>query len=88
MELVALDRLKKNPHRLIMGKTMHLLFSVIYYRILLILAGSKDIHESLDEFEFGQDLNVTGLHVATHERLKINFSTFSRLLLIRYILDL
>ena len=56
-ELAALERLEKS-HRLIMGKTMSPFFSVVYDLILMILAGNEDIHKSLDEFEFGQDLKT------------------------------
>ena len=44
-ELAALERVK-NPHRLTMGKTMSPLFLF------------EDMHKSLDEFEFGQDLKT------------------------------
>ena len=50
-ELAALERLKKNPHRLIMGKRCLHLFLAFLDRILFILAGNGNIHESLDEFE-------------------------------------
>ena len=59
-ELAALER-QKNPHRLIMGKTMSPLFSAVLDRILFILAGNDNIHESLDEFEIRLDAN-TGFH--------------------------
>ena len=52
---------KKNPHRLIMGKTMSHFFSTVLDRILFILAGNDNIHESMDEFEIGLDPN-TGFH--------------------------
>ena len=51
-ELAALGRLKKNLHRLIMGKMMSPLF------LLLILGGNEDMHKSLDEFEFLPGLNT------------------------------
>ena len=60
-ELVALERLKKNPHRLIMGKGCLHFFSAVLDRILFILAGNDNIHESLDEFEIWLDL-TTGFH--------------------------
>ena len=51
MELAALERLK-NPHRLILGKTvLQLFFSAVLDQIHFILVGNDDIHESLDEFE-------------------------------------
>ena len=59
-ELAALERLK-NPHRLIMGKRCLHFFLAVLDRILFILAGNDNIHESLDEFEIWQDL-TTGFH--------------------------
>ena len=44
-ELAAFERLK-NPHRLIMGKRMS--FSSVLDRILFMLAGNDNIHESFD----------------------------------------
>ena len=29
-------------------------FSAVFYLIIFILAGNKDMHESLEEFKFGQ----------------------------------
>ena len=49
-ELAALERLK-NPHRLITGKRCLHFFSAFLNRILFILAGNDNLHESLDEFE-------------------------------------
>ena len=60
-ELAALERLKKNPHRLIMGKRCLHLFSAFLDRILFILAGNDYIHESLDEFEIQPD-STSGYH--------------------------
>ena len=60
-ELAAHERLKKNPHRLIMGKMMSPLFSTVLDRILFIFAGNDNIHESLDEFEIQPD-PTTGFH--------------------------
>ena len=60
-ELAALERLKKNPHRLIIGKTMSPFFSAVHDRILFILAGNYNIHVSLDEFEIRPD-PTTGFH--------------------------
>ena len=59
-ELAAPERLK-NPHRLIMGKGCLHFFSAVLDRILFILAGNDNIHESLDEFEIFLDL-TTGFH--------------------------
>ena len=59
-ELAALERLK-NPHRLIMGKTMSPLFLAFLDQILFILAGNDYIHESLDEFEIRPD-PTAGFH--------------------------
>ena len=53
-ELAALERLKKNKHRLI-------IFSGVLDRILFILAGTDYISESLDDFEIPQD-PITGFH--------------------------
>ena len=50
-ELAALERQKKNPHILIMAKTMSLFFDPIFF----ILAGNKNIHKCLNEFEFRPD---------------------------------
>ena len=59
-ELAALERLK-NPHRLLIGKTVLPLFSAVLDWIHFILAGNNDIHESLDVFEIWQD-PTTGFH--------------------------
>ena len=40
-----------SSHRVIMGKRRHHVFSNAFDRILFILAGNDDMHESLDEFE-------------------------------------
>ena len=53
-ELAALERLN-NPNRLIMGKRCLHFFLAVLDRILLILAGNDNIHESLDEFEIRPD---------------------------------
>ena len=46
----------KNPIDLhCRGKRRHHVFSAVFDRILFILAGNKDIHKSLDEFEFRPD---------------------------------
>ena len=39
----------------IMGKTTSSHFSVVFDRIIFILAGNEDMHKSLDEFEFRPD---------------------------------
>ena len=57
-ELAALERLKKNPHRLIMGKRCLHFFSAVLDRILFILAGNDNIHKSLDEFKIWLDLTT------------------------------
>ena len=44
-----------SSHRVIMGKTASSRFSNVYNRILFILAGSDDMHKSLDEFEIWPD---------------------------------
>ena len=33
-------------------------FSAVYDPILIILAGNEDIHKSVDEFEFSQDMKT------------------------------
>ena len=40
---------------LIMGKTMSPLFLAFLDRVLFLLAGNDNIHESLDEFEIRSD---------------------------------
>ena len=57
VELTALERLK-NPHWLIMEKRCLHFFSAVYDQVLMILAGNEGINQSLDEFEFGQDLKM------------------------------
>ena len=44
-----------SPHRVIMGKRRHHVFSQTFDQILFILAGNDDMHESLDEFEIWPD---------------------------------
>ena len=44
-----------SSHRVIMGKTASSHFSNAFDRILFILAGNYDMHESLDEFEIWPD---------------------------------
>ena len=44
-----------------MEKTMSPRFSALFDRILFILAGNDNIHESLDEFEIRPD-PTTGFH--------------------------
>ena len=44
-----------------MGKGFLHFFLAVLHRILLILAGNENIHESLDEFEIWLDL-TTGFH--------------------------
>ena len=39
-----------------MGKTMSPFFSAVLDRILFMLAGNDNIHESLDDFEIQSDL--------------------------------
>ena len=55
-ELAALERLKKIPIDLYLGKCCCLFFSAILYQILFILAGNDDIYKSFDEFEIWPDL--------------------------------
>ena len=49
MELAALERLKNRRHHF---------FSVAIDPILFKLAGNEDMHNILDEFEFGPDLTT------------------------------
>ena len=44
-----------SSHSVIMGKRRHHVFSNVFDRILFILAGNDDMHESLGEFEIWQD---------------------------------
>ena len=45
-----------SSHRVIYWeKRFHQVFSNVFYRILFILAGNDDMHESLDEFEIWLD---------------------------------
>ena len=44
-----------SSHRVIMGKQRHQVFSNVFDRILFILAGNDDMHESLDEFAIWPD---------------------------------
>ena len=41
-----------------MGKPCLHFFSAVNDPILMILAGNEDMHKSLDEFNFGQDLKT------------------------------
>ena len=41
----------ESSHRVIMVKRCLHFFSAVFHPILFILAGNKDMHESLDEFE-------------------------------------
>ena len=41
----------ESSHRVIMEKTVSPLFLCCFYPILFILAGTDDMHESLNEFE-------------------------------------
>ena len=56
-ELAAIERLKKNPHRL-MEKSCEHSNSFIIDLINLILAGQEDMHNSLDEFKFRPDTTM------------------------------
>ena len=44
-----------SSHRVIMGKTVSSHFLECFDRILFILAGNDDMHESLDEFDIWPD---------------------------------
>ena len=44
-----------SSYRVILGKRRHHVFSNVFYRILFILAGNNNMHESLDEFEIWPD---------------------------------
>ena len=41
-----------------MGKRYRHFFKVVYDSIIMILACNEDMHNILDEFEFGQDLKT------------------------------
>ena len=45
----------ESSHRVIMVKTVSPLFSAVFHRIVFILAGNEDMHESSNEFEFQPD---------------------------------
>ena len=60
-ELAAFGRLKKIPIVFFMGKRFCHFFSAVLDRIHFMLAGTDDIHESLNEFEIWPD-PTTGLH--------------------------
>ena len=51
-DLAALERRKKIPIDLQLGKLRHHIFLAVFDRILFLLAGDEDMHKSLDEFEF------------------------------------
>ena len=53
-ELTALERLKKFPHRLIMGKWCLHASSFIFDRIIIKVAGNQDRYNSLVEFDLGR----------------------------------
>ena len=46
---------RKNPHRLIMGKCCLHASSFIFDRIIIKVADNQDRHKSSDEFDFGPD---------------------------------
>ena len=52
--LAVIERLE-NPHRLIMGEMSWSLYSLHVYWLFFILAGNKNMHKSLEEFEFQPD---------------------------------
>ena len=60
-ELAALERMKKNPIDLKLGKRCHHIFSTIFDWILFIFAGNEDMYKSLNEFEIWPDA-TTGFH--------------------------
>ena len=53
--------------RVMMGKTVSPLFSVVFHPFLFILAGNDDMHESSKEFEFRSD-RTKGCGVTALER--------------------
>ena len=61
-ELAALGRLEKSPYTYNGRNLVNTLAAFIFNGIFFILARNKDMHESLDEFEFRQICNrVTAL---------------------------
>ena len=54
----VIERVKRIPICLQWEKRWFHLFSVVYDPIPMILAGNEDMHKSLDDFEFGQDLTT------------------------------
>ena len=59
------ERVKKIPIGLQWEKRCLHLFLAIYDPIPMKLAGNEDMHKSLDDFEFGQDL-TTDYRVSRH----------------------
>ena len=54
-ELASLERLKKSPQTHNGRKVVNTLAPSFFAWIVFILAGNKDMHKSLDEFEFQAD---------------------------------
>ena len=81
-ELAVLEHLKKNPHTLIMGKRGLLFFSAVLDRILFMLAGNDNIHESLVELKFGQIRPLVSM-VTDRVMMGKRCSTLYRLFFIR-----
>ena len=63
MELAALERLKKFPYILIMGKWCLHAISFIFDRIIIKVAGNQDRHKSSDDFNFGPLVSMAHLYV-------------------------
>ena len=80
-ELAALER-RKNSHRLTMGKTTSSHFLAVFDRILYILAVMRTCIKAWMSLTLGQIPPLT-MELAALERLKIDVTTFSLLLLIR-----
>ena len=72
MELATLERLKKSPR--------HKMGEICVSTFLIVC--NEDIHKSLDQ------IRILTTELAAIERLKIDFSTFSWLLLIRSFIKL
>ena len=56
MELSAIERLKNTPIHLYCRQWRFHLFLVVFNLILLILAGNRNMRQSLDKFEFRPNL--------------------------------
>ena len=68
-QLAAFERLKKSHRLIVIMGEMSLALYRLHINRILILAGNKDNHKSLNEFEFGGIPQLTA-EVAALERLR------------------